>query len=138
VSELTLNALNPFVTGSGGITPYLSGPELIKFFNMFGVEDEYSHRDGGLPNAWSRSEYTSETLKVVNGTVQFKNLVEALTDNRKVNDPDSIATQISDIIKHDGYKLDKDSSDIYKVSGDGLNDPVVIEAHFAEIKSQIL
>lgn len=138
VSELTLNALKPFVTGDGGVTPYLSGPELIKFFNVFGTKDEYIHRDGGLPNAWSRSVYTYETLKIVNGTVQFKNLIEALTDSRKVDNPDDIAVKISDIIKHDGYKLQKDSSDIYKISGDGLNDPVVIEAHFEEIKKQIL
>lgn len=138
VSDLTLNALKPFVTGDGAPTPYLSGPELIKFFNSFGMEDEYLHNDGGLPNAWSRNEYAFETLKKVNGTTHFKALVEALTDSRKVTKSDEVALQIRDIIKHDGYILEKNEFDIYKVSGGALDDPIIIEAHFQEIKSQIL
>lgn len=138
VSDLTLNALKQFVTGDGAPTPRLSGPELIKFFNSFGMEDEYLHHEGGLPNAWSRNEYAFETLKKINGTTHFKALVEALTDSRKVTKPDEVALQLGDIIKHDGYVLDKNEFNIYKISGDALDDPIIIEAHFQEIKSQIL
>ncbi|NQZ30873.1 MAG: DUF1669 domain-containing protein [Oceanospirillaceae bacterium] len=138
VSDLTLKALKPFVTGDGAPTPRLSGPELIEFFNLFGIEDEYHHDEGGLPNAWSRNKYAFETLKKVNGTSHFKALVEALTDSRKVSIPDEVALQIGDIMKHDGYILDKDEFDIYKISGGALDDPINIEAHFQEIKSQIL
>jgi len=138
VSDLTLNALKPFVTGDEDPTPYLSGPELIKFFNSFGMEDEYLHNDGGLPNSWSRNEYAFETLKKINGTVHFKTLVEALSDSRKVAKPDDVALQIRDIIKHDGYILEKNEFDIYKVSGGALDDKIIIEAHFQEIKNQIL
>lgn len=138
VSDLTLNALKPFLTGDGSPSPYLSGPEIIKFFNAFGIDDEYSHKDGGLPNGWSRNEYAYEALKRVNGTIEFKSLVEALSDSRKVSNPDEIAFQISEIIKHDGYKLEKNEFDIYKVAGGSLDDPIVIEAHFQEIKGQIL
>jgi len=52
VSNLTLDALTPFVTGQS--SSYKSGPDIIRFFNAFGIDDEYS---GGLPNAWSRSTY---------------------------------------------------------------------------------
>ncbi len=138
LSELSLNALTPFITGDGTPSPYLSGPKLIVFFSAFGVNDEYLQNQGGLPYAWSRNKYAYETLKAVNGTIKFKTLVEALTDNRKVDNPDEIALQISNIIKHDGYSLHKNEFDIYHVIGKGLQDPVVIEAHFREIKSQIL
>lgn len=138
VSDLTLNALKPFVTGDGAPTPYLSGPDLIKFFNAFGLNDEYLHNNGGLPNAWSRNEYAYETLKKLNGTPHFKALVEALTDSRKVTNPDEIAVKVREIIKHDGYTLDKNELNIYKVSGPDLDDPILIAAHFQEIKAQIL
>lgn len=138
LSELTVNALTHFVTGENGQTPYLSGPELIKFFNAFGMNDEYIQRQGGLPNAWSRNEYAYETLKKVNGTIEFKALVEALTDSRKVDKPDEVARLITEIIKHDGYKLNRNDIGVYKVYGEGLASPVLIEAHFQQIKSQIL
>jgi hypothetical protein len=80
VSELTLNAIKPYITGDGASTPYMSGPELIKFFNTFGLSDEYSRE--GLPNSWSRNEYAYERLKEVNGTPEFKKLIEAIPDSR--------------------------------------------------------
>lgn len=136
VSDLTINALKPYVTGDGAPTPYMSGPELIKFFNAFGFNDEYA-RDG-LPNAWSRNDYAYERLKEVNGRPEFKTLIEALSDSRKVDNPDDVAIEIGDLIKHDGYLLEKNELGIYKVSGTGLEDPVSIEAHFQEIKIQII
>ncbi|MGF1794051.1 phospholipase D-like domain-containing protein [Photobacterium profundum] len=137
LSELSINALTPFVTGDGGQSPYLSGPELIKFFNSFGTNDEYLQKQGGLPNAWSRNQYAYETLKKVNGTIEFKSLIEALTDSRKVDKPDEVAIQLRDIIKHDGYQLNKNELGIYKVVGEGAENPILIEAHFQQIKSQI-
>lgn len=135
---MTLNTLKSFVTGDGSPAPRMSGPELIRFFNAFGFNDEYSHQNGGLPNGWSRNEYAFERSKELNGQYEFKSLVEALADGRKVNNPDEIATQINEIIKHDGYNLKKNESEIYKVTGKELDDPIAIEAHFQEIKTQIL
>ncbi|MDO6713357.1 phospholipase D-like domain-containing protein [Aliiglaciecola sp. 2_MG-2023] len=136
VSELTLNAIKPYITGDGAPTPYMSGPELIKFFNAFGLSDEYSRE--GLPNSWSRNEYAYERLKEVNGTPEFKKLIEAIPDSRKVNNPDKVANELSEIIKHDGYAFEKDDRGIFKVNGSAIDDPVLIAAHFQEIKDQII
>ena len=92
VSDLTLNAIKSYITGDGAPTLYMSGPELIKFFNTFGLSDEYS--SGGLPNAWSRNEYTYERLKEVNGNPQFKKLIESIPDRRRVSNPDEIASEL--------------------------------------------
>jgi hypothetical protein len=62
----------------------------------------------------------------------------ALADSRKVSNPDAIALQINDITKHHGYNFYKNKFDIFKISSNGLEDPIVIQAHFQEIKSQIL
>lgn len=136
VTELTINAIKPYITGDGASTPYMSGPDLIKFFNAFGLSDEYTHE--GLPNSWSRNEYAYERLKEVNGTPELKRLIEAIPDSRKVNNPDGIASELNEIIKHDGYLFEKDDRGIFKVIGSELNDPVQIAAHFQEIKKQII
>jgi phosphatidylserine/phosphatidylglycerophosphate/cardiolipin synthase-like enzyme len=136
VTELTLNAIRPYITGDGAPTPYKSGPELIKFFNAFGLSDEYS-RDG-LPNSWSRNEYTYERLKEVNGTPEFQRLIEAIPDSRRVGNPDDVASELSEILKHDGYYFEKNDRGIFKVIFSELDDPVQIAAHFQEIKNQII
>lgn len=138
VSDLTIKALNPYVTGGGSPSPYMSGPDLVKFFNAFGCNDEYRHQNGGLPNAWPRNEYSYERLNQLNGTYEFKHLLEALADARKVGSPDEIAAQIREFIKHDGYGFEKDEAGIYRAKGGELDDPVIIEAHFQEIKNRIL
>jgi phosphatidylserine/phosphatidylglycerophosphate/cardiolipin synthase-like enzyme len=137
LSDLTFNALKPFVTGDDS-SPYMSGPDLVRFFNAFGFNDEYLYQEGGLPNGWSRNEYALERLKDLNGKHELRSLVEALADSRKVSNPDEIAIQINEILKHDGYNLEKNQSQIYKVTGKELDDPIAIEAHFQEIKAQML
>jgi hypothetical protein len=136
VSDLTISALNPFVTGDGGQTPYMSGPELIKFFNTFGFSDEYGR--GGLPDSLSRNEYSYKRLQDLNGKYEFRTLVEALVDSRKVIDSNKMAVLVADFIKHDGYLLQKNELDIYKVLSSNEEDPILIEAHFNEIKNTIL
>ena len=136
VSLLTIEAIKPFITGDGAPTPYMSGPELVKFFNAFGCEDKYSNQ--GLPNAWSRNEYAYERLIQLNGQSVFKQVIESIPDSRKVSNPVEVANLIGEIIKHDGYSLESNQSGIYKVVGNGLGDSVSIEAHFAKIKHQII
>jgi len=136
VSELTIEALKPFVTGENGKTPYMSGPDLIRFFNAFGFNDEYG--ENGLPESLSRNNYAFKRLNDLNGNYEFKFLVEALVDSRKVHEPDIAAKLIGELIKHDGYLLEKNDLEIFKVLNGYSEDPVVIEAHFIEIKNQII
>jgi phosphatidylserine/phosphatidylglycerophosphate/cardiolipin synthase-like enzyme len=117
----------------------MSGPDLVQYFRNFGINDEYSFKSGeGLPNGFSRNQYTLNTLQRLNGKSEFKSLLESLADSRKVSDPDLIAQQLNELIRYDGYKLEKNESGIYKIIGDSIDDPLIIEAHFQEIKSQIL
>lgn len=136
VSDLTINALKSFVTGDESPSPYTSGPKLVTFFNAFGFNDVYSK--DGLPNSWSRNEYAFARLKELNGKPRLKEVIEALADSRQVDDPDYIAQKISNIIKYDGYSLEKNNLDIYKVIGSAIDDPILINAHFQEIKQQII
>jgi len=124
VSDLTIKAINPFVTGDGSISPYMSGPSLVDFFNAFGLDDEYDHQGGGLPNALSRNQYSLLKLKELNGKSVFKLVLESLADARKSNNQDEIADKIHEFIKFDGYSFEKDESGIYRVLGGDQDDPV--------------
>ena len=78
VSDFSIEALKAFVTGDDSPAPYLNGNDMVKFFNLFGVRDVYSYGYGGLPNSDSRKDYAVATLKSLNGTSQFKPMVEGL------------------------------------------------------------
>ncbi len=132
LSEFSLDCLKNYAIGDGVPTRYMSGPELVKFFNSFGCRDVYGQ---GFP---SRKDFAFHKLCELNGTPQLRQVIETLADSRRCDDPEAVATAINEIIKHDGFKLEKTSTDIYKLSGYDEVDPVEIEAHFADIKAQIV
>ena len=45
---------------------------------------------------------------------------------------------INEIIKHDSYKLEKSLEGIYKISGADPDEKIDIQAHFQEIRDQII
>ncbi|MFV7441884.1 phospholipase D-like domain-containing protein [Acinetobacter pittii] len=138
LSEFSIEALNPFITGDGTPAPRMSGPELIKFFNFFGVRDVYSFENGGLPNGVSRREYVTITLNTLNGKPNFKTLIEGLVDTRRTQNSDELAQLINEIIKHDAYKLEKNINGVYKISGAEPEEKIDIQAYFQEIRIQII
>src|SRR5690606_15051034 len=107
LSNFSIEALNPLITGDESPAPRMSGNDLVNFFNLFGVRDVYSYGNGGLPNGVSRREYVTITLKSLNGKPTFKTMIEGLVDSRKVNNSNELAKLINEIIKHDAYKLEK-------------------------------
>jgi len=139
LSDFSLEALKAYVTGDGSDAAYMSGPDLVKFFNMFGVRDVYSFKDGGLPNNGSRKDYAFSTIKSLNGTTQMKPMIEGLVDSRHVENYVELAKEISEIIKHDGYALEQNSMGVFVISGANIEeDRVDIDAHFQDIRARIL
>ncbi|WP_269914816.1 phospholipase D-like domain-containing protein [Acinetobacter sp. HY1485] len=136
LSDFSINSIAPFITGDDGVpTPYLSGSKIIKFFNSFGVRDVY---DDGLPFKLSRTKYVITTLKTLNGTRNLKPLLESLVDSRRIENSDEVTKLINEIIKYDGYKLEKNLDNIYRISGQQFEDPIKATVHFDEIKNQII
>lgn len=138
ISDFSIEALKAFVTGDDSPAPYMSGNDMVKFFNLFGVRDVYSYSNGGLPNGSSRKDYAVATLQSLNGTPQFKPMVAGLVDSRRVSNHEEIAEKINQIIKHDGYQLEKNSLGVFKVAGADVEDQVDVEAHFQAIHEQII
>lgn len=138
LSDFSIDSLTSSVTGEEEDSIYASGPDLVRFFNSFGFRDTYSMSGGGLPGNVSRTAYARDSLKKLNGKPELRSLVEALADSRRVEDADAAALRINEIIKHDGYTLEKSPSDIYKIAGAELATPTQVKAHFAEIKNEIV
>jgi len=139
LSDFSIEALKGFVTGDDSDAPYMSGPDLVKFFNLFGVRDVYSFQNGGLPESASRKDYALKTVKSLNGTNQMKLMVEGLVDSRRSENYAELAVGINEIIKHDGYSLEQNSLGVFIVSGCNIEDSTVdVEAYFQEIRQRIL
>lgn len=142
LSDFSIDTLKEIVSGDSHLSPYRSGPELIKLFNRHGSRDVYKFGDGGLPGALSRNAYVVERLTGLKGTKDLVDLVEELVDPRHFAnhadlDNDSVAEAINEIIIHDGYRLEKIEG-IWKIIGADLPDDVEVEIHFEEIQRLIL
>ena len=139
VSDFTIESLVPWVLGEQEGTTYASGPDLVRFFNSFGLRDVYDRGSGGgLPGSISRKNYARASLTKINGTPDFRSLVEALADSRRVEASDLVAANINKVINHDGYGLEKNTSGIFRMCGAELPTPVQVKAHFSEIKANII
>ena len=138
ISDFSVESLTSSVTGDEDDSVPASGPDLIRYFNSFGLRDTYDRTGGGLPGNSSRTSYARDSLKKLNGKPEFRKILESLADSRRVNDADSAAKRINEIIKHDGYLLEKGQNGIYKIAGAELPTPVEVKAHFAEIKQEII
>lgn len=62
LSERTISAIGKIVTGDEGLSPYRSGPKLVRLFNDYGANDVYGQ---GFPSRW---QYAEEKLRTLNGT----------------------------------------------------------------------
>ena len=108
LSENTLAELGRIVTGDKGISPYRSGPMLVKLFNQFGSNDFYD-KGGGFPSRWV---YAEDKLRIINGKAALRHLVNAVFDARewigKDLKPEVAAEHINKYFKFDGYELVRD------------------------------
>ena len=68
LSDLSIDALVEIILGDHFPATRMSGPEIIKFFNRYGIRDVYDFTNGGLPETLSRKQYTLKILKQLNIT----------------------------------------------------------------------
>ncbi len=137
VSDFAIQELVKFVNSDDIESRRRSGPELVKFFNSFGLRDVYA-RPGGLPNGVSRKEYTAQALAQVNGKADFRKLVESLLIGLDLQCASETATAINQIITHDDYNLIEGTPGIYKISGAESPEPITAKAHFSNIRAEII
>ena len=80
ISERSIAALAKIVTGDTCISPYRSGPRLVRLFNEFGSNDIYGQ---GFPSHWY---YAEEKIRSLNGSASMAELIRGVLDPRDWRD----------------------------------------------------
>jgi hypothetical protein len=62
ISERSISAFAKIVTGDSQISPYKSGPVLVRLFNEFGANDVYGQ---AFPLRWY---YAEDKIRAINGS----------------------------------------------------------------------
>jgi hypothetical protein len=105
ISARTIGALKQYVTGDNGLTPYRSGPALVRLFNEYGSEDSYS-MGGGFP---SRHVYAEDKIKALNDSADLARLIEEIFDPLEFEGTDKsfhdAVEAINPFLERDGWKL---------------------------------
>jgi len=103
ISERTISALGRIVTGNSGISPYNSGPQLVRFFNELGANDAYGQ---GFPSRWV---YAEEKIRDLNGTTRLVEVFNSVLDPRNFLETkfslESVVEYLNGYLKYDGYEL---------------------------------
>lgn len=142
LSDLTIESIKEFISGDNQLTPGLSGPKIIKLFNLIGFKDVYKFGDGGMPNNLSRNDYVLEKLYEINGQKLLIQLLELVFDPRHFSqditkDIKIAVDKINPLLLQDGYRLEEIDGK-YKVIGADLPDEIEVEVHFEDIEAQIV
>ncbi|MCX6960737.1 MAG: abortive infection family protein [Verrucomicrobia bacterium] len=116
IARNTLAELVKIVTGDSQMSPYRSGPVLVRLFNEYGAKDVYEQ---GFPSRW---KYTEEKLLPLNETSSLRKLINQIFDAREWIDnnldPKVAAVHLNKFLKFDGYELVHDG-DHFKVRETG-------------------
>ncbi|WP_348797884.1 phospholipase D-like domain-containing protein [Flavobacterium adhaerens] len=142
LSDLTIESIKEFISGDNQLTPGLSGPKILKLFNLVGFKDVYKFEDGGMPNAVSRNTYVLEKLHEINGTGELVRLLEFVFDPRHfaqdvTKDMKLAIETINPLLQQDGFRFEELEGK-YKIIGSELPESIEIEVHFEDIQSQII
>jgi len=108
--EYTFEQISKLICGDtkikDTIPQYLSGSQLVSFFNSCGFNDEYKY--GGFPTRW---KYVYEKLKEANDTELLNKILENYVDPTRFGGDEKVVKIIidkfNDILKYEGYKFQK-------------------------------
>ncbi len=114
ISERTIKRVGEIITGDKLLSPYRSGPKLVRFFNDFGTNHVYGQ---GFPSRWSFAE---ECIRQFNDTPTLKKIVlsaldprdymgatvyDQTTQQRKPANLQDALTYLNEFLAYDGYEI---------------------------------
>jgi hypothetical protein len=132
ISERTIGALAKIITGDNDLSPYRSGPKLVKFFNKYGYNDVYAQ---GFPSRWY---YTEEKIRGLNNSPKLVSVIESAVDKRDYYETDydvsDAVEYLNEYLRYDGYTLE-DSGDYYRIK---TIDEILVEYNSSETVQSII
>ncbi len=103
IAERTISAFARVITGDKGISPYRTGPDLVRFFNELGSNDIYA---SGFPTRWY---YAEEKIRQLNDTEELAKVFQLALDPRVYIDTkfdvESVVQHLNEYLKYDGYEI---------------------------------
>ena len=103
ISQQTLTAIGRIVTGDERLSPYRSGPQLVRLFNDYGANNTYGQ---GFPSRW---QYAEDRLCTLNGTQAIGSLICQVLDPREFMDTDFKIQEACDYVnnrlRYDGFEI---------------------------------
>ena len=103
IAEKTIATLARVITGDTRISPYRSGPDLVRFFNEVGSNETYG---SGFPSRWV---YAEDKIRQLNDTTELAKVFELALDPRAYIDTgftiEPIVQKLNEYLKYDGYEL---------------------------------
>jgi len=103
LTERTISAIGTIVTGDEKLSPYRSGPQLVRLFNDYGANDVYGK---GFPSRW---QYAEEKLRLLNGTTSIGAVLCHVLDPREFMDYEHNEQEAVDYVnarlKYDGFEV---------------------------------
>jgi hypothetical protein len=113
VSIKIINSLGRLIAGNTSAAPYMSGPQLVEFFNWYDFEDVYA---AGFPSRWV---YAAEKVTQANNSPRLQKILEGFLDPRRYIGKEHLIEEsqkeLNALIIHDGYSAQKVGSS-YKIS----------------------
>jgi len=85
ISNKVTEQLGKLIAGDTGSAPYLTGRELVTFYNECGFEDIYAE---GFPSRW---RYSTDKIVKSNGTPRLKKILEEFVDPRRFGGDEQLA-----------------------------------------------
>lgn len=105
LDNTTLNHLKDYITGDTNKVKYMTGANLVSFFNEFGKADVYGQ---GFPSRWS---YTLDCLNELNGTSKMKKIIEKIIDKRNFfgneYNHEMVLNELNELLEFDNYMIKK-------------------------------
>ena len=103
LSNQTLNALALILTGDNKISPYLSGPMLVDFFNNIGFAEIYYQ---GFP---TRIVYAKDKLVEINNNPRIECAINEIVDKKRFANKsfnlEYVVNYLNDFLRIDGYEI---------------------------------
>lgn len=113
ISNKVTRQLGTLIAGDTSTAPYLTGNNLVDFYNDCGFDDVYGEE---FPSRW---KYSTDKIEEANGTDRLRTILEEFVDPRRYGGNEEtierIVNAINLLIKYDGYGYVK-KGNLYKIA----------------------